>query len=53
MRKFLLAVAASAGLFASLAPIVANAETHANCDTVPKAEWAKCVMDQAADQASQ
>ena len=53
MRKLLIAVAAATSLLAALAPIGAQADTHANCNSVPSGEWAKCVIDQASDQSAQ
>jgi hypothetical protein len=53
MRKLILAMAAGLGFWAAVVPQFAAASEHVNCDNVPRAEWAKCVLDQAADQGSQ
>ena len=52
MRKMLVVMTAVAGLVAVVAPMVASASEHTNCNNVPKAEWAQCILDQAASQSS-
>ncbi len=53
MKKFILALVASVAVFASVLPSLVLASEHVNCDSVPRAQWAQCILDQAADQSSQ
>jgi len=49
MRKVLIAVLAALALGSGVAP--AFAATNAQCDAVPRSEWAQCIFDQAAESA--
>ena len=49
MRKLILSLAAAAALAAAIAP-PSNAAENVNCSSVPKSEWAQCIIDQAASQ---
>ena len=49
MRKLILTMVATAGFLAAVAPLTVNASEHLNCNSVPKSEWAKCVLDQAGE----
>lgn len=53
MRKAIFTLAAVLGLAAAIAPAMVAAAEHVSCDNVPHSEWAKCVLDQAADQGGQ
>jgi hypothetical protein len=49
MRNVLIALLAAVTLGSGIAP--AFAATNAQCDAVPRSEWARCIFDQAAESA--
>jgi len=47
MRSFILTVAAVLSLLSALSPAFALTYDHVNdCNTVPKQDWAQCIIDQ-------
>ncbi len=51
MRIFLTAVTVAVVLAATLLPAFAN--TPGNCNNLPRNQWAKCIIDQSAENGSQ
>jgi hypothetical protein len=51
MRKVLIAMLTVVTLGLGLAP--AFAATNTSCNSVPKSEWAQCIIDQAAEAGTQ